>query len=79
MFSSEIYGKSLNLSPFMVIVALTFWGMLWGGVGAFMAVPLTVVIMVVCSHVPGLRPFARLLSRDGVLPGDHDGDVTPAA
>lgn len=75
----KLQGKSLNLSALAVMVALAFWGMLWGGVGAFMAVPLTVVIMIVCSQVPGLQPFARLFSSDGVLPGDEGSDATPAA
>ncbi|MBT8171125.1 hypothetical protein DS909_14505 [Phaeobacter gallaeciensis] len=66
----RLQGKSLNLSTFVVMVALTFWGMMWGGVGAFIAVPLTVVIMIICSQIPGLRPFAKLLSSDGILPDD---------
>lgn len=67
----RMQGKSLNLSTFVVMVALTFWGMMWGGVGAFIAVPLTVVIMIVCAQVPGLQPYARLLSSDGILPGER--------
>ncbi len=72
----RLQGKSLNLSSFVVIVALAFWGMMWGGVGAFMAVPLTVVIMIVCSQVPGLRPVAIMLSTDGILPGENEKAVT---
>jgi AI-2 transport protein TqsA len=72
----RLQGKSLNLSALMVMVALAFWGMMWGGVGAFMAVPLTVVVMIVCSQIPGLRPFAQLLSSDGVLPRDENNDPT---
>ncbi|MCA0869980.1 AI-2E family transporter [Seohaeicola saemankumensis] len=68
----RLQGKSLNLSTLVVMFALTFWGMMWGGVGAFIAVPLTVVIMIVCSQIPGLQPYARLLSSDGILPGEHD-------
>lgn len=76
----RLQGKSLNLSAFMVMIALTFWSMMWGGVGAFMAVPLTVVIMIVCAEIPGLRPFARLLSSDGALPSQAaDADQTNAA
>jgi AI-2 transport protein TqsA len=74
----KLQGKSLNMSSLMVMVALAFWGMMWGGVGAFMAVPLTVVIMIVCSQVPALRAFAILLSSDGVLPGDDAGEEVSA-
>ena len=41
-----------------------------------MAVPLTVVIMIVFAQVPGLRPFAILLSSDGVLLGDSEHTET---
>lgn len=75
----RLQGKTLNISTFVVILALTFWGLLWGGIGAFIAVPLTVVVMIVCSHVPGLRPFARLLSSDGFLPGENDNAAPGAA
>jgi MFS family permease len=74
----RLQGKSLNLSTFVVMVALTFWSLMWGGIGAFIAVPLTVVIMIVCSEIPGLQPFARLLSSDGVLPKEQNIEVDNA-
>lgn len=74
----RMQGKSLNLSTFVVMMALTFWGLIWGGIGAFVAVPLTVVIMIICSHIPGLQPYARLLSSDGVLPGEQAAPTKPA-
>ena len=71
----RLQGKSLNLSTFVVMVALTFWSLMWGGIGAFIAVPLTVVIMIVCSEIPGLKTFARLLSSDGILPKEQNTQV----
>lgn len=61
-------GKSLNLSTFMVMVSLAFWGAIWGGIGAFLAVPLTVLLMIICSDIAPLRPLAILFSGDGKLP-----------
>ncbi|WP_170486471.1 MULTISPECIES: AI-2E family transporter [unclassified Ruegeria] len=60
-------GKSLNLSTFMVMVSLTFWATIWGGVGAFLAIPMMVVTMVICSEIPATRWIAVLLSSDGQL------------
>lgn len=60
-------GKSLNISTFMVMVSLAFWGAIWGGIGAFLAVPMMVIFMIICSEVPSLRPVAILLSGDGKL------------
>jgi len=69
-------GKSLNLSTIMVMISLSFWSAMWGGVGAFMAVPLTMVTMIVCAEVPALRSVAILLSSDGVLPGETPATAT---
>lgn len=58
-------GKGLNLSTLMVMLALAFWGGLWGLTGAFLSTPLMVVTMIVFAQVPALRPFAALMSSDG--------------
>ena len=60
-----IMGRTLNLSPFVVMVSLAFWGMIWGLVGAFLSVPLTAAIAIACSKVESWRWFAVLLSEDG--------------
>lgn len=60
-------GRTLNLSPFIVIVSLVFWGTIWGVVGMFLAVPITVFILIVCRNIPQLRWIAVLLSNDGKL------------
>ncbi|MES0861448.1 AI-2E family transporter [Ruegeria sp. SCPT10] len=63
-------GRSLNMSTFLVILALTFWTTVWGLIGAFLSVPLTVCILIVFSHIPALRPVAILMSLDGRLGDD---------
>jgi AI-2 transport protein TqsA len=63
-----LMGRALHLSSFAIILSLTFWGAVWGIIGMFLAVPIMVMVMIVCSHVPALRPIAILLSRDGNLP-----------
>jgi len=62
-----LMGRALHLSSFAIILSLTFWGAVWGIIGMFLAVPIMVMVMIVCSHVPALRPIAVLLSRDGSL------------
>lgn len=75
-----LLGQTLRLSSFGIILSLAFWGAVWGIPGMFLAVPIMVALMIVCSHIPWLRPVAVLLSREG-LPddgsGDHDGKTTP--
>ena len=62
-----VMGKSLNLSSLVIMAALTFWAMVWGVAGAFLAVPLMAVVLTICSKIPALRPIAILLSSDGDL------------
>lgn len=59
-------GRALRLSSFGIIISLAFWGALWGLAGMFLAVPIMVMMLVICSHVTGLRPVAVLLSREGL-------------
>lgn len=61
-----LMGRALRLSSFGIILSLAFWGAVWGIPGMFLSVPIMVMMMVVCSHVPNLRPFAVLLSREGL-------------
>ena len=63
-----VMGRTLNLSSFVIMLALTFWAMVWGIAGAFLAVPLTAVILIICSKIEALRPVAILLSSDGNIP-----------
>ena len=61
-----LMGRALRLSSFGIIFSLAFWGAVWGIPGMFLSVPIMVMLLVVCSHVPNLRPFAILLSREGL-------------
>lgn len=66
-----LMGRALRLSSFGILVSLAFWGAVWGIPGMFLSVPIMVMMLVVCSHVPALRPIAILLSREG-LPDSED-------
>lgn len=52
----------MSLSPLVVLIALIVWAWLWGVVGAFLAVPVTIALTIAAAHVAPLRPFALLLS-----------------
>ncbi|TCL09579.1 putative PurR-regulated permease PerM [Shimia isoporae] len=69
-----ITGRSLNLSPLMVILSLTFWTAIWGIAGAFLSVPITVCMLIVLSHVKATRTLAVLMSGDGRLMVDDPPD-----
>jgi len=61
-----LLGRTLRLSSFGIIASLAFWAAVWGVPGMFLAVPMMVSVMIVCSHLPRLRPVAVLLSREGL-------------
>lgn len=61
----RIQGKSLNLSPLVILLSMSFWGSLWGVVGMLLCVPITAGIMVVCAQSASTRRFAVLLSESG--------------
>ena len=65
----RLMGRSLNLSPFVVMASLAFWGMIWGVIGAFLSVPMTTAFVIVCSQVPSLRWIAILLLADSRAAG----------
>jgi len=61
----RMQGRSLNIDPVVVLLALTFWGAVWGLAGAFLSTPLTVAIMVILAQFHGTRWVAVILSADG--------------
>ncbi|MFW6066200.1 MAG: AI-2E family transporter, partial [Planctomycetota bacterium] len=58
----RLMGKRLGLHPIAVIMALIFWGMLWGVVGMFLAVPMTVLARRIMLKSDVTRPAAELLA-----------------
>ncbi len=59
----KLMGRSLDLSPLLVIFALIFWGWLWGIAGMFLAVPLLAVVKIIFENVPSLKFLAVLMSK----------------
>jgi predicted PurR-regulated permease PerM len=56
--STIMLGRTLNMSPLAIILSLSFWGVIWGIAGLFLAVPLTSALVLVSEHIDGLHWFA---------------------
>lgn len=67
LVTPKLMGSGLDLHPVTVLLALAFWGLLWGVVGMVLAVPIIAVLRIVLAHFNTTRPIAHLLS--GRLPG----------
>ncbi len=63
----RITGRTLNLSPIVMIVSLSVWGAIWGIPGMILSVPLMVIIMITLSQFPKTRPIAIVMSERGEI------------
>jgi hypothetical protein len=51
-----------SICPFTLLFAVFFWGMLWGVAGAFIRVPVLIVLATVCARYPAAGPLVVLPS-----------------
>lgn len=58
----NLMGKSSDLHPVTVLLALMFWGVMWGIVGMFLATPITAGLKIVLERFPSTRMIARLMA-----------------
>lgn len=61
----RMQGRSLNIDPIVLLLALAFWSVVWGLPGAFLSTPLTTVMMVILAQFRGTHWIAVILSADG--------------
>jgi AI-2 transport protein TqsA len=61
----KMMGQRLNISPVVVFVGLFIWGYLLGGIGALLAVPLTLLVLIIMENFEGTRPLAILMRYTG--------------
>ncbi len=58
----KMMGRSLNLHPITVLLSLMFWSLIWGIVGAFLAVPITAVLKIVLNKIEGGKYITAWMS-----------------
>ena len=64
VLETVLYAGALGVSQVVLLVSLAFWTWLWGPLGLLMASPLTVCLVVLGKHVPGLT-FVGFLMNEG--------------
>jgi predicted PurR-regulated permease PerM len=56
-----LLGRAASMNQVAVFVGLLFWSWVWGVWGILLAVPMMMVVKVVCDHVEPLQPVGHLL------------------
>ena len=76
LVAPKMMGRGLELHPVTVLLALAFWGLLWGIVGMVLAMPIVASLRIVLSRFSTTRPLANLLA--GELPRKESPAVADA-
>jgi AI-2 transport protein TqsA len=61
----KIMGQGLRISPVVVFIGLFVWGYLLGGIGAILAVPMTLLVLIIMENFEGTRTLAVLMRYTG--------------
>ena len=61
----KLMGDRLKISPVVVFVGLFIWGYLLGGIGALLAVPMTLLVLIIMENFEGTRSLAILMRYTG--------------
>lgn len=56
-----LIGRAASMNHVAVFAGLLFWSWVWGIWGMLLAVPLMMVVKVICDHVESLQPVGHLL------------------
>jgi predicted PurR-regulated permease PerM len=57
-----VLGRSLTLNPVVILIALTFWGWMWGISGMILAVPILATFKIFCDHIEPMAPIGEFMS-----------------
>ena len=61
LLTPTLMSRASSMNQVAVFVGLLFWSWVWGIWGLLIAVPLMMVIKVICDHVERLQPVGHLL------------------
>ena len=64
-YQPKVMGDRLRISPVIVFIGLFVWGYLLGGIGAILAVPMTLMVLIIMENFEGTRPVAILMRYTG--------------
>jgi predicted PurR-regulated permease PerM len=71
VLETMLYADAAGVSQVALLVSVAFWTWLWGPLGLLLATPLTVCVVVIGKHVPGLEFVAVLMADSPALPPEY--------
>lgn len=75
LITPALVGQRLRLNVTMVFLSVAFFAWIWSVMGMVVAVPMLIVVKVVCDAIPGLRKVGLFLGdAEGFVP---DRDTAP--
>ncbi|HMU41449.1 MAG TPA: AI-2E family transporter [Pseudomonadota bacterium] len=60
----KLIGQRVQVNPLAATLSLLLWGVLWGGIGLLLAVPIVAAAKIVCDHIEPLQPLGQWLGDD---------------
>lgn len=60
----RVEARTLQVSSLLVLISIILWGWIWGVPGMILAVPMTITLITIFSHIGPLKPLAMLLSSE---------------
>ncbi len=68
VIETRIMGKSFDVSPVALLLALMFFGLVWGIIGMFLATPIVSILRIILGQNEATRPIAELIAGRWVGP-----------
>ncbi|MBP6609067.1 MAG: AI-2E family transporter [Deltaproteobacteria bacterium] len=60
----KLIGRRVQVNPLAATLSLLLWGVLWGGVGLILAVPIAAAAKIICNHIGSLQAIGAWLGDD---------------
>jgi hypothetical protein len=71
VLETVLYAGAAGVSPVALLASVAFWTWLWGPPGLVLSTPLTVCLVVLGKHLPGLEFLATLLADTSALAPEY--------
>jgi predicted PurR-regulated permease PerM len=71
VLETVLYAGAAGVSQVALLVSVAFWTWLWGPLGLLVATPLTVCLVVLGKHVPGLEFVGMLMAETPALAPEY--------